>query len=147
MTIIYTEAVQSRRRGNDGEETSKGTIHAKGFDIGIYTTDLENEYISLTDIARYKSDAPHDVKNWLRSRETIEFLGLWESLHNPGFKQVEFDLFRSQAGFNMSPTSCCQWYLVFRWYIFRNQGLLQKPNRGGLQSWGTGACQMEEFFI
>lgn len=86
----------------------KETIHAKGFEIGIYTTDFENEYISLTDIARYKSDAPHDVvKNWLRSRETIEFLGLWESLHNPGFKQVEFDLFRSQAGLNaftMSPT-------------------------------------------
>ncbi|MDO5406756.1 MAG: KilA-N domain-containing protein [Eubacteriales bacterium] len=86
----------------------KETIHAKGFDIGIYTTDFENEFISLTDIARYKSDMPHDVvKNWLRSRETIEFLGLWESLHNPDFKQVEFDLFRSQAGLNaftMSPT-------------------------------------------
>lgn len=51
---------------------------------------------------------PHDVvKNWLRNRETIEFLGIWESLHNPNFKQVEFDLFRGQAGLNaftMSPT-------------------------------------------
>jgi len=84
------------------------TIHAKGFDISIYTKDFENEYISLTDIARYKSEAPHDVvKNWLRNRETIEFLGIWESLHNPDFKQVEFDLFRGQAGLNaftMSPT-------------------------------------------
>ena len=72
----------------------KDTIHAKGFDIGIYTTDYENEFISLTDIARYKSDMPHDVvKNWMRSRETIEFLGIWESLHNPNFKQVEFDMF------------------------------------------------------
>lgn len=66
-------------------------------------------FLSLTGIARYNSDAPHDVvKNWLRSCETIEFLGLWESLHNPGFKQVEFDLFRSQAGLNaftMSPTT------------------------------------------
>lgn len=90
------------------KKSVKETIHAKGFDIGIYTNDFENEYISLTDIARYKSDAPHDVvKNWLRSRETIEFLGLWESLHNPAFKQVEFDLFRSEAGLNaftMSPT-------------------------------------------
>ena len=88
--------------------TKKDTIHAKGFDIGIYTTDYENEYISLTDIARYKSDMPHDViKNWMRSRETIEFLGIWESLHNPDFKQVEFDLFRGEAGLNaftMSPT-------------------------------------------
>ena len=86
----------------------KETIHAKGFDIRIYTTDFENEFISITDIARYKSDMPHDVvKNWLRNRETIEFLGLWEKLHNPNFKQVEFDLFRKEAGlhaFTMSPT-------------------------------------------
>ena len=86
----------------------KETIHAKGLDISIYTTDFQNEFISLTDIARYKSDMPHDViKNWLRSRDTIEFLGLWESLHNPDFKQVEFDLFRNEAGanaFTMSPT-------------------------------------------
>ncbi len=89
-------------------KTVKETIHAKGFDISIYTKDFENEYISLTDIARYKSETPHDVvKNWLRNRETIEFLGIWESLHNPDFKQVEFDLFRGQAGLNaftMSPT-------------------------------------------
>lgn len=86
----------------------KETIHAKGFDIGIYTTDFENEFISLTDIAKYKSNDPNDViKNWLRGRETIEFLGLWESLHNPDFKPVEFDGFRNQAGLNaftMSPT-------------------------------------------
>lgn len=88
----------------------KETIHAKGIEIGIYTTDFENEFISLTDIARYKSDAPHDVvKNWLRSRETIEFLGIWESLHNPAFKQVEFDLFRSQAGLNAFTMSPKKW--------------------------------------
>ena len=84
------------------------TIHAKGIDISIYTIDFENEYISLTDIARYRSSDPNDViKNWMRGRETIEFLGLWESLHNPDFKPVEFDGFRSQAGLNaftMSPT-------------------------------------------
>lgn len=86
----------------------KETIHANGFDISIYTNDFKNEFISLTDIAKYKSDAPNDViKNWMRSRDTIEFLGLWESLHNPNFKPVEFDGFRSQAGanaFTMSPT-------------------------------------------
>ena len=84
------------------------TIHAKGIDISIYTMDFENEYISLTDIARYRSSDPNDViKNWMRGRETIEFLGLWESLHNSDFKPVEFDGFRSQAGLNaftMSPT-------------------------------------------
>jgi len=86
----------------------KETIHAKGVNIGIYTTDFQNEFISLTDIAKYKSDDPNDViKNWMRSRDTIEFLGLWESLHNSDFKPVEFDGFRMQAGLNaftMSPT-------------------------------------------
>ena len=89
-------------------DIKKDVIHAKGFDIGIYTTDYENEFISLTDIAKYKSNAPNDViKNWMRGRETLEFLGLWESLHNPDFKPVEFDGFRSEAGlhsFTMSPT-------------------------------------------
>ena len=84
------------------------TIHAKGFDISIYTSDYENEFISLTDIAKYKSSAPNDViKNWMRSRETLEFLGLWETLHNPDFKPVEFDGFRKEAGlhaFTMSPS-------------------------------------------
>ena len=84
------------------------TIHAKGFDISIYTMDFQNEFISLTDIAKYKSNAPNDViKNWMRSRETLEFLGLWETLHNPDFKPVEFDGFRKEAGlhaFTMSPS-------------------------------------------
>lgn len=90
------------------KDIKKDVIHAKGFDIGIYTTDYENEFISLTDIAKYKSNNPNDViKNWMRGRETLEFLGLWESLHNPDFKPVEFDGFRSEAGlhaFTMSPT-------------------------------------------
>ena len=88
----------------------KDVINANGYEIGIYTEDFENEFISLTDIARYKSDAPHDVlKNWLRSRETIEFLGLWESMHNPNFKQVEFDLFRTSAGLNSFTMSPQKW--------------------------------------
>lgn len=90
------------------EKIVKETIHANGIDIGIYTQDFENEFISLTDIARYKSDEPKDViKNWMRSKDTIEFLGLWEKLHNRNFKGVEFDYFRNQAGsnaFTMSPT-------------------------------------------
>ena len=58
----------------------KDTIHANGIDIGIYTQDFENEFISLTDIARYKSDDPTAViQNWMRNRDVIEFLGLWEN--------------------------------------------------------------------
>ena len=85
----------------------KEVIHANGIDISIFTEDFQNEYISITDIARYKSDEPKDViKNWMRGKDTLEFLGLWEKLHNPNFKGVEFDAFRTQAGanaFTMSP--------------------------------------------
>ena len=88
----------------------KETIHAKGIDIAIYTQDFRNEFISLTDIARYKSDEPNDViKNWMRNRETIEFLGLWESLHNLDFKPVEFDGFRKEAGLNTFTMSPKKW--------------------------------------
>ena len=55
----------------------KDTIEAKGFAIQIYTEDFKNEYISLTDIARYKSDEPFIViNNWLRGKDNIQFLGL-----------------------------------------------------------------------
>ncbi len=89
------------------ERIIKDTIHAAGIDIGIYTQDFENEFISLTDIARYKSDEPAAViQNWMRNRDVIDFLGLWEKLHNPDFKPLEFEGFRKQAGanaFTMSP--------------------------------------------
>ncbi len=85
----------------------KDTIHANGHDIGIYTHDFTNEFLSLTDIAKYKSDDPTAViQNWMRNRDVIEFLGLWESLHNEQFKPLEFEGFKHQAGanaFTMSP--------------------------------------------
>ena len=77
------------------------TISVQGFDIVWYEANY-NDYISLTDIARYK-DAEHTddiIKNWLRNRNTIELLGFWESIYNPNFKPVEFDGFRKQAGLN-----------------------------------------------
>lgn len=94
------------------EKLIKETIHANGIEIGIYTQDFENEFISLTDIAKYKSDDPAAViQNWMRSRDVIEFLGLWERLHNPDFKPLEFEGFRKQAGanaFTMSPKKWIQ---------------------------------------
>ena len=56
----------------------KETIHAKGIDIGIYTTNFENEFISLTDIAKYRNedDPRFVIQNWMRNRNTIEFLGV-----------------------------------------------------------------------
>ena len=88
-------------------KVQKDVLLAKGISIGIYTEDFQNEYLSLTDIARYKSDDPTAViQNWMRGRDVIEFLGLWESLHNPDFNPIEFEGFRNQAGanaFTMSP--------------------------------------------
>ena len=88
----------------------KETIHADGIDIGIYTQDFENEFISLTDIARYKSDDPTAViQNWMRNRDVIEFLGLWERLHNTDFNPLEFEGVKKQAGanaFTMSSKKC-----------------------------------------
>lgn len=75
----------------------KNTIHANVIDTGIYTQDFEKEFISLTDIARYKSDDPTAViQNWMRNRDVIEFLGLWERLHNPDFKPLEFEGVKKQ---------------------------------------------------
>lgn len=86
------------------------TIHADGIDIGIYTTDYKNEFISLTDIARYRSIDPRiTIHNWLRSRDIVEFLGLWEKLHNPNFKRVEFDTFKIDAGTNAFVFSIKDW--------------------------------------
>ena len=88
----------------------KETIHANGIDIGIYTQDFENEFISLTDIARYKSDDPTAViQNWMRNRDVIEFLGLWERLHNPDFNPLEFEGFRKEAGLNAFTLSPQKW--------------------------------------
>jgi hypothetical protein len=76
-------------------------INVQGTEIVIVTTN-DNEYISLTDIARYKDSEHTDdiIKNWMRNRNSIELLGFWEQLHNPDFKPVEFDGFRNQAGLN-----------------------------------------------
>lgn len=109
-------------------KVKKDTIEAKGFAIQIYTEDFKNDYISLTDIARYKNvHEPKDVvKNWLRVRDTIEFLGLWETINNPNFKGVEFDSFRKEAGtnaFTLSPQ---------RWIKNTNAiGIVSKSGRGG----------------
>ena len=81
---------------------SKKTINAKGVEIGIYTNDFENEFISLTDIARYRNDVDPRfvIQNWMKNRHTIEFLAAWEELHNPNFKRVHLHTFTDQVGLN-----------------------------------------------
>ena len=89
----------------------KDTLHVQGIDVGIYTEDYRNEYISLTDIARYRNrdDPRFAIQNWMRNRNTLEFLGLWESLHNPSFNRVQFDTFRIEAGLNRFVMTPSKW--------------------------------------
>ena len=117
----------------------KDTIHAKGIEIGIYTSDFENEFISLTDIARYKSDDPAAViQNWMRNRDVIEFLGLWETMHNPDFKPLEFEGFKKAAGanaFTMSPQ---------KWINATNSiGIVSKSGRYGGGTFAHSDIAME----
>ena len=86
----------------DKTQVYKETINVNDISISILSTDNITDFISLTDLARYKnSEFPKDVvKNWMRNRSTIEFLGLWEMLHNPSFKGVDFDTFVNEAGSN-----------------------------------------------
>ena len=87
------------------------TLHVQGINVGIYTEDYRNEYISLTDIARYRnSDDPRfAIQNWMRNRNTIEFLGLWETLHNPNFNRVQFDTLKNEAGLNRFVMTPSKW--------------------------------------
>ena len=118
----------------------RDSIHAKGTEITVLSTGDANDYISLTDIARYKSDAPDDViKNWMRNRDTIEFLGLWEQLNNPDFKPVEFDGFRTQAGSNAFTMSPKKWVeatgaigIVSKAYIIKDYQRLKNDENSRL---------------
>ena len=91
----------------------KQVLSVKGFSINILKFENVN-YISLTDIARNKNaNEPKDVvKNWMRSRSTIEFIGLWEQLNNPDFKGVEIDPFLFEAGSNSFTLSPSKWIEV-----------------------------------
>ncbi|MBP5554413.1 MAG: KilA-N domain-containing protein [Lachnospiraceae bacterium] len=93
------------------EKIKKEVLHAKGIDISIYTEDFHNEYISLTDIAKYRNedDPRFVIQNWMRNRNTVEFLGVWESLHNPEFNRVQFEAVKSEAGLNRFVMTPSKW--------------------------------------
>ena len=81
-------------------------------DVNIRTIQKDGkDYISLTDIAKQKNvtDPNGVIGNWMRNRNTIEYLGLWETLHNPNFNPLEFEGFRRQAGLNAFTLSPTQW--------------------------------------
>jgi hypothetical protein len=115
-------------------------IEVQSVEVGISTFNGE-DYICITDMAQAKSDSSRSadvIKNWIRTRTTLEFLGTWERIYNPNFKVVEFDHFKTQAGlpsFVLSPT---QWvektdaigiFSKSGRYVgtyLHNQGLMQK---------------------
>ena len=100
----------------------------KGAEISVQWNSERDDFISLTDIAKLKdSDNPrYIIQNWLRNRNTIEFLGVWESLYNPSFNCVEFDAFRSQAGLNSFVMTPQKWV-----ESTRAIGIISKAGRYG----------------
>jgi hypothetical protein len=120
--IIYLQNIPALNPG-----AIMATIHVLDNKISIYI--LKNEdYICITDIARYKDSDRTDylIQNWLRNRNTIEFLGIWERLNNPDFNPIEFDGFRNQAGLHSFTLTARQW-------IEKTAaiGLISKPGRYG----------------
>lgn len=106
----------------------KETIHAKGIDIAIYTHDFQEEFISLTDIAKYKNedDPRFAIQNWMRNRNTIEFLAVWEELHNLDFNRVQFDTVKTEAGLNRFVMTPSKWIEQMKAI-----GIVSKPGRYG----------------
>ena len=86
-------------------------ISVQGVSVAIMSAN-QNDYISLTDMAKARTDsarAADVIKNWLRARSTLEFLGTWELMYNPNFKVVEFDHFKSEAGLHTFTLSAKEW--------------------------------------
>ena len=84
-------------------------INVKDTDVSILKIN-DADYISITDIAKYKTDDSSAViANWMRNRNTIEFLGIWETLYNPNFKPLEFEGFKKEAGLNAFTLSPLKW--------------------------------------
>ena len=108
-------------------KSAKTTIAVKGNPVTVISQ-KEGDYLSLTDIARYRDAERTDyiIQNWLRNRNTIEFLGIWERLNNPGFNPIEFDGFRKQAGLNSFTLTAKQWIKKTGAI-----GLVSKPGRYG----------------
>ena len=104
-------------------------LNANGTEITLITPpNQKDDYISLTDIAKYRNpdDPAGVISNWLRNRNTIEYLGLWEEMNNPAFNPLEFEEFKYSSGensFTLSPR---------KWIDSTNAiGLISKPGRYG----------------
>jgi hypothetical protein len=107
--------------------TKNNKIEVKGQLITIVKMEQE-DFISLTDIARYKDPEHTDaiIQNWMRNRNTVELLGLWETIHNPDFKPLEFEGFRKQAGLNSFVLTPKRWIETTQAF-----GIVSKSGRYG----------------
>ena len=92
------------------KDNVKAQMIVKDQVINIIRID-DNEYISLTDLARYadEDDPRYPIQNWMRNKDVISYLGLWESINNENFKGVEFDTFKNEAGSNKFKISPQKW--------------------------------------
>jgi len=91
-------------------KAKRSTLEIKGAAVAVLSQN-QQDFICLTDIARYK-DAErtnHLISNWLRNRNTIEFLGIWDQLNKPGFNPIEFDGIKKQAGLNSFVLTAKRW--------------------------------------
>ena len=91
-------------------KAKRSTIEVKGSPVAVLSQD-QQDFICITDIARYKDAERTDylISNWLRNRNTIEFLGIWEQLNNPGFNPIEFDGIKKQSGLNSFILTAKRW--------------------------------------
>ena len=106
---------------------NKKKLNVNEIEIVLYKRN-EEEFISLTDMAKFRDSerTNYIIQNWMRTRSTIEFIGLWEQLHNPNFKRIEFDAFRNESGsdsFTLTPK---------KWIETTNSiGIISKSGRYG----------------
>jgi len=105
----------------------KATMDVQGISVTVLNHTID-AYISLTDIAKHKEPdrSDHVIQNWMRNRNTIEFLGIWERLNNDAFKPLEFEGFRNRAGLNSFVLTPRQWINATHAI-----GLVSKPGRYG----------------
>jgi hypothetical protein len=108
-------------------KTSKATIDVQGTAVTVLSQ-ASDDYISLTDIAKHKEPdrSDHVIQNWMRNRNTIEFLGVWERLNNADFKPLEFEGFKNRAGLNSFVLTPRQWIDATH-----ASGLISKSGRYG----------------
>lgn len=108
------------------KEKMESTIHAQGTEISVLSSASEEDYISLTDLAKYKNpDLPgYVIQNWMRLRNTVEFLGLWEELNNPNFNCIEFEAIKQDAGNNSFALTPKKWIKSTR-----ASGIISKQGR------------------